>query len=230
MLESMPERPSGGHDLPARSDGEGAVDRLSEYFEVEVDLGPEEVLERFKSHGGVQWHEREPLGWRWQGAPDFQAWPGPRSEDGTRVGFYVRTFVTESADVQPPVLLVQATPTAAGSRVTATFLKHPRRKNNIYRSAMWASGVFGMLGAVYSLVLGGLAGDPMMYVNAIVYTAVGLGGMPLMAALARQANRPTPRSMGVYGRGIWQLVGQVFVPHMLGEPGDNPFRHRALPG
>ena len=148
---------------------------------VELDLRPEDVLERFRAHDGVQWNEREPVGWRWQGAPAFQAWPAPRPRG---VSFYVRTFVTNDVEVQPPVLLLEVEPTREGSRVHARFLKHPIRTNNIYRGGFWAAFAFGIFGLLY-LSLGVFAGVPGTIFGGIMYS-LAFAGMGLLVACRAQ--------------------------------------------
>ncbi len=183
-------------------------------FEFAISLSQEEVIESFRSDPSVAWAEHgNPDPFPPADAPPFQAWLAPGGQ------LLLRHAVPAVVEATSPLVCIQfsARP-SGGTLVRGSFLRAPPSMIRGERTTKISALVLGSFSILYTAWVGWAA-----------TLDIGVWAIAICAVvLWFQNNKPKAQSMQQFGRALWGLVGQKFVPHVLGEA-DSPFRDRALP-
>lgn len=188
------------------------TDFASTQFSHRVGLSREDLIESLKQRPDVHWYDDRPDPFPEDDAA-FQAWA-----KGDLI-FLRRMQELEGA--KSPFVALRVEASGQAHLVHGAFVRRPiARKDGTQKILritvllMWLS----LVGTLASALLGGIP-NPVQLVGLLI-------AIPWGHHLLRLGEAPDQASMERHGRALRALVGEVLIPHELGE-GDAPFR--ALP-
>jgi hypothetical protein len=154
--------------------------------------------------------------------------------------YLLRSRIAPSQWSAPPVVAVKGQPTTRGSRVRVQLLwesSPPRERHPLASQAMAMCGGGGLLMAVAgglvwtAFAIAGLNLEIGALVGVVFTGFVSICALvPFLVFEAVRANRLVSASMRRYGPETWRALGEVLMPHVLGDCGDNPFRDEGRGG
>jgi hypothetical protein len=174
-------------------------------FEFRVSLEPGEIVAAFRNDPRVEWFDAPAVSFAAVGKR-FQAWAAGERK------LVVRHAVRETAlGPSPNVHIEWTADPRGGTIVRGVFLKRAVPGN---QRALTIATLVAIVGC----------GIGALVIDVLLVRGVIAGVLALIAIRAAASNRPTAPSMHHFGRPLWQLVGEKFIPHALGPAEDDPFR------
>lgn len=190
------------------------TDFASTQFSHRVSLGRQALIDALVERADVHWYDGRPDPFAADGVP-FQAWPKGD------VVFLRRMVETDRA--KSPIVALKIAASGQDHIVHGAFVRRPVvRKDNTQRilrvtvALMWLS----LIGSIVTAIAGGIV-NPVQLVGLAI-------GIPWGHHLLRQGEAPDRASMERHGHSLRALVGELLIPHEVGEI-QGPFRGRALP-
>lgn len=185
------------------------TDFASTQFSHRVSLDRQELIDSLKERADVHWYDGRPDPFPKDSLP-FQAW------SKGEVIFVRRMVETERA--KSPIVALRVAPGGRGHIVHGAFVRRPVVRNDntqkILRVTvilMWIS----LFGSIVGSIVGALF-NPFQFIGYAI-------AIPWAHHLLRQGEAPDRASMELHGQTLRALVGELLIPHELGEA-QGPFR------